>query len=225
MNIDASEKCARVHEICLYTSPQCRQTLTHFSSLVLHLPFLWVLRDYSWHDNAASVRSTSPSVLQRWGIAWWDRAPFLPGRWDLWSATEMSAQMGSQKGRLKSRPSTPPETLCKPCSFPILQALCSVLDWQVLGDWHLQPAPGEEESLSHVTFTQAPPNPSARPSCDPAATLEKIHIATCTQQMLSECFLVLMMVVVMARVEVLVMVAELWWPRSQCWWQWWEMLS
>lgn len=67
--------------------------------------------------------------------------------------------------------------------------------------------------MSHVTFTQAPPNPSARPSCDPAATLEKIHMATCKHQMLSESFLVLMMVVLMARVwvEVLVVVAaELW---------------
>lgn len=42
--------------------------------------------------------------------------------------------------------------------------------------------------MSHVTFTQAPPNPSACPSCDPAATLEKCHMDTCKQQMLPQCF-------------------------------------
>lgn len=112
---------------------QCSLRLTLSLRFCTCLSFSFcVSKGYSWHDNAVLVHSASPLVLQGWGAAWGDRVAFVTGWRDLWSGRETSVQMGSQKERLKPRPATPPQTLCKPCWFPILQAQNSLL---IDGSW------------------------------------------------------------------------------------------
>lgn len=116
-----------------------------------------------------STFSVSSGFAKRWGNVGCDRAPFETGWWHLWSWREKSAQMGSQKGRLKPQPSTPRRALCKPCSLPILQAQSSVLDPLLLGDWHLQSAQAKSRvchispSLKHHLILQHAPDVTQLP--------------------------------------------------------------
>lgn len=111
-----------------------------------------------------STFSVSSGFAKRWGNVGCDRAPFETDWWHLWSWREKSAQMGSQKGRLKPQPSAPRRALCKPCSLPILQAQSSVLDPLLLGDWHLQSAQAKSRvchmspSLKHHLILQHAPD-------------------------------------------------------------------